>query len=121
MKNFILSAFLLIAVNSYSQAAAEPVLKMDPETLCQIRYHYYPNLEAYFDMKREVYIYNDRGQWVEAADIPTGYRGYSLYNKINVPINDYDDDHIVQFINKHKKKFPYNNGRKSKEMTASVD
>ncbi len=121
MKNFTLLLTFLLAVNGYSQESQSRSLQIDPDTQCQIRYNYFPNLEAYYDMKREVYIFNNRGQWVEAHDIPAGYRGYSLYNKMNVPITDYDDDDILQFIKVHRKKYPYNNGRKSKEMTASVD
>jgi hypothetical protein len=36
-------------------------------------------------------------------EIPNGYRGYSIFNKYNVMITDYDDDYICQFINIHKK------------------
>ena len=92
---------------------ASPPL-VDPETNCALRYYYYPNLQAYFDTKKNVYIYSENGEWKEGDDIPNGYRGYSLYNKVNVYISDYDDDNITQFINEHKKKYPYISAAKAK-------
>jgi hypothetical protein len=127
MKNFTLVLLLTLTTQFASAQTSQPsqpinlTLKMDPVTHCQIRYHYFPNLEAYYDNVKSVYIYNNKGQWVVAAEIPAGYRGYSLYNKMKVPITDYDDDNVVQFIKQHKVQFPYNSGRKTKEMTASVN
>ena len=124
MKNFTLTLLLTFAVQMAMAQTSQPLiagLKMDPNTHCQIRYHYYPNLEAYFDNAKGVYIYNNKGTWMVAPEIPANYRGYSLYNKMNVPITDYDDDNIIQFIKQHKVQFPYNTGRKQKEMTASVN
>ncbi len=80
---------------------------VDPVTNCQLRYYYFPNIEAYFDAHKNIYYYKEDSEWITADEIPDGYRGYSLYNGVYVYITDYDDDLITQFINIHKKKYPY--------------
>ena len=121
MRNFTIMSLLVGMFQiSYSQTSESVKLKIDSETQCQIRYHYFPNLEAYFDFTTNSYLYNNKGQWISADEIPKGYRGYSLYNKTNFPITDYDDDNVMQYLQVHKKKYPYNNGKKSRELTALV-
>lgn len=92
---------------------------VDPVSNCSLRYYYYPNLQAYFDTKKNIYIYCEKGVWTEADEIPAGYMGYSLYNKVSVFITDYEDDNITQFINVHKKQYPYVNHAKAR-MNAMV-
>jgi hypothetical protein len=94
---------------------------IDPETNCMLRYYYFPNLEAYYDTQKNIYTYMDAGQWITADEIPAGYRGYSLYNKVNVVITDFDDDDPTQFLYKHKKKYPYITKGNVKKLTASID
>jgi hypothetical protein len=115
--------FLLLVLFSLEGAFAQTstsndvTFVKDPVTNCGYRYNYYPNLEAYFDSKDNVYIYSQKGEWIRAAEIPSGYRGYSLNNKINVIITDYDEDDVIQFIKAHKKKYPYNFHPKSREIS----
>jgi hypothetical protein len=76
--------------NSLAQniAAMKEKLPIDKKTNCYIRYHYYPNLQAYFDNLEMVYHYKDSGEWKTAPELPQNYGGYSLYNKASVVIND---------------------------------
>jgi len=95
----------------------EPVLIKDPETQCTYRYHYFPNLCGYFDAKTNLYILKIDGQWERVKEIPSGYMGYSLNNKMNVIITDYDEDDVTQFIKVHKKKYPYNFNQRTRELS----
>ncbi len=92
---------------------------VDPITKCKVRYYYFPNLEAYFDTQKNIYYYKQNGAWQTAEKMPEGYRGYSFYNNINVFITDYDDDFPCQFIEKHKKKYPYISNERLKKMVLS--
>jgi hypothetical protein len=94
-----------------------PILVKDPKTQCTYRYHYYPNLCGYYDAKANKYILKIDGQWQRVTEIPNGYMGYSLNNKMNVIITDYDDDDVIQFIKVHKKKYPYNFHQKSRDVS----
>lgn len=99
--------------------AADVILIKDPVTQCSYRYHYYPNLSAYYDAKTNDYIFKQNGTWQRAKEIPSGYMGYSLNNKVNVIITDYDDDEPQQYINVHRKKYPYNFHQRLKEVSAN--
>lgn len=97
--------------------AGETILIKDPVTQCSYRYHYYPNLCGYYDAKKNEYILKINNEWQRVKEIPNGYMGYSLNNKVNVVITDYDDDDVIQFIKVHKKKYPYNFHQKLKQVS----
>ena len=123
--NYLLIVILCFVLQT-SQAQQAPqaktnetILIKDPLTQCSYRYHYYPNLCAYYDAKANDYIYKQNGTWQRAKEIPSGYMGYSLNNKVNVVITDYDDDDVTQFIKIHKKKYPYNFHQRLKEVSST--
>lgn len=112
MKNSV-ALIVMIMMMAFSGANAQnvaPKLKAltDPETNCELRYYYFPNLQAYFDTKTSDYIFMQNGVWTKAKEIPSGYRGYSLHNKICVLITDYDDDDPTQFTAQYKQQYPAN-------------
>ena len=117
---YILFLISAIAVNAQSETVKKLAPLTDPVSNCELRYYYFPNLEAYFDTKTSNYILTVNGQWTTLKEIPSGYRGYSLYNRVCVMITDYDGDQPIQFLKAHKKKYPYNNRGKYQEMTASI-
>lgn len=71
-----------------------------------LRYYYFPNLSAYFDLKLEKYIYKVDGMWVMRDNIPPNYRGYSVYNNYRVSIADYFDDTPYELLAEHRKLYP---------------
>lgn len=124
LKNILTLTALLIACIANAQTAQKKNINgqlIDPATNCVLRYYYFPNLEAYYDTQKNIYYYTEEGKWTTAEELPAGYRGYSLYNKVNVIINDFDDDDPTQFIAKHKKKYPYITKGNLKKMTASIE
>jgi hypothetical protein len=121
--NYLLIGILFLALQSVQAQKGqtpepqENILVKDPVSQCTYRYHYYPNLCGYFDAKSDDYILKFNGEWRRVKEIPNGYMGYSLNNKMNVLITDYDDDDVIQFIKVHKKMFPYNFNQKNKEVS----
>lgn len=101
--------------------AVETTSEAKIEAVVNIRYHYYPNLNAYFDTKRQMYIYKQNGNWITAGHIPAGYRGYSLRNDYHVPINEYFGEQPYLLLDKHKKQYPadFSSKRKLKDPLAS--
>lgn len=91
----------------YEDAIDRSTLKFDNTTQCQIRYYYYPNIEAYYDILKEIYYIKEEGEWTIVEEIPSSFRGYSVYNNANVPIDDYEDDSITEMFPIHKKRFGY--------------
>ena len=121
IKTILLSALIFVCHHSRAQSDAAAFLN---DKKAEIRYYYFPNLEAYFDLQEKVYLYKEEGEWLEAAELPTNYGGYSLYNKVRVTIEDYDGDEPYLFLATHKKLYPYNSkGRfqTPKTQTASSD
>lgn len=124
LKNIIALIILMLSMSTVAQTASKKNINgqlIDPQTNCILRYYYFPNLEAYYDTQKNKYWYLENGQWIVADEIPEGYRGYSLYNKVNVLIHDYDDDDPTQFLARHKKKYPYLNKANIRKITASID
>lgn len=122
LKITFITIFLFALSISNAQTKPAVTSKLEtPTANCQVRYYYYPNLEAYFDIKKNIYYFTQNGKWVTAEEIPNGYRGYSLYNKCKIAITDYDDEDPTQFLKIHKKQFPYAANGKIKNMMASVD
>jgi hypothetical protein len=85
------------------------------------RYYYYPNLDAYYDSKENLYIFEsnqNKGQIIKAKEVPSGYRGYSVYNGIRVAITDYNGNEPFTKIGEHRKKFPkqYSSRRQSPKI-----
>lgn len=80
----------------------------------EVRYYYFPNLQAYFDTKKGMYLYIKNGNWVTSENIDMNSRGYCLNNGFYEMIKDYlGDDPITQFES-HKIKYPANYSSKPK-------
>ncbi|MFY8008922.1 MAG: hypothetical protein ACOVNW_04450 [Flavobacterium sp.] len=124
LRSLSLVFVFLFALQAVAQETApkKESLPIDKKTNCYIRYYYYPNLQAYFDNLEMVYHYKENGEWKTAPELPQNYGGYSIYNKVRVVINDYDDDKPYDLLSIHKKRFPYNSkGRFNTNTTASAE
>jgi len=109
-KLLLVITLVTINVNAFSQnsTSKEVILVIDTKTNCKLRYYYYPNLQAYFDNLKNVFYYQDNGVWHTAEFLPVNYGGYSLYKMKYVTITDFDGEEPYQYLNIHKKQFPYN-------------
>lgn len=104
--------FLLFTIYSFSQE--EVKLPIDPITNCELRYYYYSNMEMYYDFKTKTYIYIKNGVITETKTKPV--IGYSLYNNKFVRIRDYDDNDILNCLEKHKRLYPYVSSKKRNKL-----
>src|SRR5690606_15784474 len=77
------------------------------------RFSYLPNMDAYFDSHENLYIFQQNGQWVKAREIPSGYRGYSIYNGARIELAEYNGDKPYTLLSDHQKQYPkqYNSKR----------
>jgi hypothetical protein len=121
IEKVLLLMFLLTCGLSNAQTSDKNLSTITPPKKTEIRYYYFPNLEAYFDLQEKVYLYKENGEWTEAEELPTNYGGYSLYNKVKVVIEDYDGDEPYLLLAVHKKMFPYNaKGRFTNQSTSTA-
>lgn len=116
---FIFSA--LLSTELSAQTKVTTTLMMNKKNNCLLRYYYYPNLQAYFDNLKKVYLFKKDNEWLEAENLPEHYGGYSMYNNYRVLIEDYDGDTPQEFLKHHKKLYPYNSKGRFINATASND
>lgn len=108
-----------LTFSATAQTSINPDLSFEAQSIIDqgainnIRYYYYPNLQAYFDTDSGTYLYIKDNEWVEGSEIPKGLRGYSLLNNQRVAITDYSGDEPYNLFTKHKEMYPANyNGKR---------
>lgn len=52
-----------------------------------IRYYYLPDIEVYYDLSAQQFVYFDNGQWLFSPTLPSFYAGYDLFNGFVVALN----------------------------------
>jgi hypothetical protein len=112
---------LLFIQSSFAQINLETVYvsrKNTTKVIPAVRYYYYPNLQAYYDICTSLYIYRKEGEWITADYMPSNYRGYCIYNNNYVLIDGFTEDNPYTLISEHKKQYPANYSRKRKKEIA---
>lgn len=52
-----------------------------------VRYYYLPDIETYYDLSNQEFVYLDEGQWLFSPVLPPIYSGYDLYGGFVVALN----------------------------------
>ena len=85
------------------------------ETDTSLRYYFYPNLDAYFDIDTSEFVYKQEGKWIRNEYLSSSYRGYSAYNNYHVEILDYFGDTPFDNLAANRVSYPQDfKGRKAK-------
>lgn len=58
-------------------------------TTYRCRFYFLPDIDAYYDIKWNRFLYLYRGKWVSSRNLPSMYRGYNLNRAYKVPIRGY--------------------------------
>ncbi|MGE5107288.1 MAG: hypothetical protein ACM3H8_07075 [Sphingobacteriales bacterium] len=76
-----------------------------------VRYYYLPDIEVYYDLSNQDFIYLDHGQWLFSGTLPSIYMGYDLYNGFVIALNFnvYQPWMHHQYYVSHYPRFYYNN------------
>lgn len=89
--------------------------------LSEIRYYYYPNLQAYFDTKTQLFIVKQNGIWGTSKTIDINSRGYCLRNGFHVPLKGYITDEPYINIKLHKLIYPADYSSKQRRKPLAVN
>jgi hypothetical protein len=122
MKNSIKLLTVLFVIYSQFMAAQVTQDKVNiektdtTEVANMSRYNYFPNLQAYYDNKTNLYIYKVNGIWVHNTLIPPNYKGYGLRNGFHVVIDNYSGDEPYSLLTIHKLKYPADYSTKRKRI-----
>ena len=106
---FFLICFLLFCQSVSAQISLDTVFvsrRKSIENFTNIRYYYYPNLEAYYDTRTALYLYKSNGSWITSEHIPANYRGYCVRNSECVVIKGYLGDEPYTQLNQHRALYP---------------
>jgi len=78
------------------------------------QYYYLPDIELYYDIYTNSFIYYSGTKWVRRNYLPSRYRNYDLYNGYKVVLTNYRGNMPYKHFKEHKIK--YHKGYKDKKQ-----
>ena len=74
-----------------------------------VRYYYLPDIETYYDLTSQQFVFLDNGQWTYSQNLPSMYAGYDLDNCFAVAIdyNTYQPWLHYQYYVSHYPRYYY--------------
>lgn len=79
-----------------------------PADRVAVQYYYLPEIDAYYDVPAERFIYIRNGGWYRSAALPARYRGYNLRGANVVYLTDYRGNAPYVYHKNHKVKYRKN-------------
>lgn len=76
-----------------------------PADRVEVQYYYLPEVDVYYDVPAERFIYIRNGRWHRSAALPARYSGYNLRGANVVYITDYRGNAPYKFHKSHKVKY----------------
>ncbi|RTY95037.1 hypothetical protein [Flavobacterium sp. GT3R68] len=76
-----------------------------PVGYSEVEYYYLPDVESYYDVRENQFIYFGDGRWVRSRNLPRQYRNYDLYSGYKVVLHDYHGRTPYTYYKKHKVKY----------------
>lgn len=58
-----------------------------PPYVAGVRYYYLPDIEAYYDLSNQDFVYLNNGQWLFSSTLPSIYSWYDLYDGFTIALN----------------------------------
>jgi len=71
----------------------------------EVEYYYLPDIQVYYDIRLEQYIYFGNGKWIRSRYLPSRCRNYDLYHGYKVVLTDYHGHAPYTYYNTHKVKY----------------
>jgi hypothetical protein len=109
MKSFL--HFLSLILFFTLASNAQPAVNQNPDIpdwgvpVTTARYYYIPDIETYYDVTSNEYIYFNNGNWTRSTSVPAAYKNYDWEGGRKIPINDYRGNAPHVFYNIHKVKY----------------
>lgn len=70
-----------------------------------VDFYYLPEIETYYDVPAQQYIYLNEGAWIHTGYLPARYRGYDLYQSHPVFLTEYNGRQPYLYFKEHKMKY----------------
>lgn len=105
----ILLGLLLTSFTMQSQVSVNVNLGTPPvwapADRVEVQYYYLPEVDVYYDVPAERFIYIRNGRWHRSAALPAKYRGYNLRGANVVYLTDYRGNSPYKLHKTHKVKY----------------
>lgn len=96
MKNTLIMLGLLVGIGLYQPSHAQVNVSVNigsqplwgPTGYDYVNYYYLPDLDIYYYVPLQQWIYFDGGRWITTTVLPPRYSNYDLYRMHKVVIND---------------------------------
>jgi hypothetical protein len=76
-----------------------------PAGYTDVQYYYLPDVQAYYDIRSSMFIYQNSGVWVHRTYLPTRYRNYDLYGGYKVVMTDYHGKRPYTHFREYRTKY----------------
>ena len=88
----LLFVSLFNACDIYSYVTPSPTTSYDnpswaPPYYQGVRYYYLPDIECYYDLSTQEFVYLDNGEWSYSQNLPSIYAGFDLGNCFTVALD----------------------------------
>lgn len=107
LKLFVIG--LLIITSAQAQVSVNVNLGTPPvwapANAVATQYYYLPDVDMYYDVPAQRFLYVKNGKWIRAERLPTRYSGYNLRNGNVVYLTDYRGSTPYVFHKNHKVRY----------------
>ena len=107
--NLLLGIALMIGIGTQAQISVQVNLGTPPvwapADRVETQYYYLPEVDAYYDVPSERFIYISNGAWIRSVKLPYRYRNYNLRQGKVIYLTDYRGNSPYQYHKKHKIKY----------------
>ncbi len=88
----IVALLLFTTFNSRAQVSVNvnigtPPVWASPRNV-RVDYYFLPEIDAYYDVPAQRFIYISNGRWIRSVSLPYRYRNYDLYTGYKVVVNE---------------------------------
>jgi len=110
MKKIMFPIIVLLGLSAAQESRAQISLSINigsqpawgPTGYNHVDFYYLPDINAYYDVTRAQYVYQNGAQWVYVSSLPSRYRNYDIYNSYKVVVNEprpflHNNVHISQY------------------------
>jgi hypothetical protein len=125
LKLIALALFFFASTANHAQVSVSVNIGSPPQWgpvgYSEVSYYYLPDVQSYYDIRAEQFIFLSNGVWIRSHNLPNRYRDYNLYNGYKVVLNDYHGSRPYGNYQQHKAKYyrGYNKGHQETYRTAS--
>ena len=109
LKQIIFIFSLTVALTAQSQVKVSVKIgtapNWGPVGYTDVQYYYLPDIEVYYDINTNMFIYLYNGVWIRRTYLPYRYRNYDLYGGYKVVLNHYHGYYPYGHFRNHRHRY----------------